>query len=196
MRFTASQPVSLVVPALPGAAPTLIRHYLRQPRRLVSALVDPSRLETLGPDLFRLKMRPLHFLHLVIQPTVDLKVWAEADGTVRLRSVGSHIRGMEYFNQRFALDLVGVLQPLEVAGQTRLVGEANLEVRVELPPALWLTPAPLLEATGTGLLKSVLMTIKQRLAGQLLEDYSRWVQSDAPNRSAPQLDPSSLPANG
>jgi hypothetical protein len=34
-----------------------------------------------------------------------------------------------------------------------------------------------LEATGNGLLKSVLMTVKQRLLHQLLADYRRWVIS-------------------
>ncbi|MBC6417497.1 MAG: DUF1997 domain-containing protein [Prochloron sp. SP5CPC1] len=38
----------------------------------------------------------------------------------------------------------------------------------------WLTPKPLLEFTGNGLLKSVLLRIKQRLQGQLLQDYHEW----------------------
>ncbi len=33
----------------------------------------------------------------------------------------------------------------------------------------------ILEATGNGLLKSVLLTVKQRLLHQLLADYRRWV---------------------
>ncbi len=195
LRFNASQSVFLAVPHLPGEGRSSICHYLRQPRRLVGALVDPSRLEVLGADRFRLKMRPLSFLHLSIQPTVDLQVWTETDGTVYLRSVGCEIRGVEYINQRFALDLVGELRPVEDGAQTRLVGEARLEVRVDLPPMLWLTPVPLLEATGTGLLKSVLLTVKQRLSAQLLEDYRRWLQSGV-STPAPHLRPSSLPANG
>jgi hypothetical protein len=154
-----------------------IPHYLRQPKRLVNALVDPSRLQYLGEDIFRLKMRPLNFLHLSIQPTVDMKVWASAKGTVYLKSVACEILGVEYINQRFTLDLVGILEPKSAEnGSTYLKGQADLQVGVDLPPPLWLTPKSILETTGNGLLKSVLMTIKQRLSHQLLLDYQRWAQ--------------------
>jgi len=157
--------------------PIPIQHYLRQPQRLVCALVDQSRMEQLSEDRFRLKMRPLSFMTLSIQPIVDMKVWTEADGTVHLRSVGCEIRGVEYINERFALNLTGQLAPYQDQGKTWLKGMANLEVQVELPPPFWLTPQPLLEATGNGLLKSVLLTIKQRLMHQLLLDYCQWAST-------------------
>jgi len=53
-----------------------------------------------------------------------------------------------------------------------------LEVGVEMPPLFWLTPKPILEATGNGLLKSVLLTIKQRLMYQLLLDYRQWAGNE------------------
>ncbi|MDY7003498.1 MAG: DUF1997 domain-containing protein [Cyanobacteriota bacterium] len=169
-RFTASQSVN--IPVVEQQVP--IHHYLRQPKRLVNALVDPTRLEQLDKDSFRLKMRPLHFMMLTIQPTVDIRVWASANGTIYLKSEGCEIRGVEYINQRFALNLVGILQTYQIKGVTHLKGKADLEVKVELPPPLWLTPLPVLETTGNGLLKSVLMTIKQRLTHQLLADYHQW----------------------
>lgn len=171
VQFAAVQAIELLVPeqAIP------IQHYLRQPQRLIGALVDPSRTQQLGVDTFRLKMRPLNFMMLNVQPTVDLRVWAEADGTIQLRSIACEIRGVEYINQRFNLNLVGRLMPRTIGGTTYLRGQADLEVQVELPPALWFTPKPLLEATGNGLLRSVLLTIKQRLTHHLLQDYRRWV---------------------
>ena len=98
------------------------------------------------------------------------------DGTISLASVSSEIRGIEYINQRFQLDLQGNLSSYEKDGNTRLKGIVNLEVKVELPPPFSFTPKPILEATGNGLLKSVLLTIKQRLLRQLLVDYRRWVE--------------------
>lgn len=169
-QFTASQSVEIAV----QEQPVPIQHYLRQPHRLVHALVDFSRIQQLSEDSFRLKMRPLNFLSFSIQPIVDLRVWAESDGTVHLESIACEIRGIEYINQRFALNLVGKLYPCQAKGITYLKGRADLKVKVELPPPLWLTPKPLLEATGNGLLKSVLLTIKQRLMHQLLSDYQRW----------------------
>jgi hypothetical protein len=171
VSFFATQSVELAVPE----QPIPIQHYLRQPQRLIQALVDPSRAEQLSAESFRLKMRPLSFMTLNIQPTVDMRVWAEADGIIHLESVGCNIRGIEYINQRFNLDLLGTLVPHQTGNMTYLRGKADLQVQVELPPPLWLTPKSLLETTGNGLLRSVLMTIKQRLMHQLLLDYRHWV---------------------
>lgn len=173
-RFTASQTVEIAVPK----QPIPIQHYLRQPQRLVNALVDPSRIEPLNEECFRLKMRPLVFMTLSIQPTVDLKVWAEANGTINLQSVACEIRGVDYINQRFALNLKGYLSPCQINGITHLKGKADLQVQVELPLPFSLTPAPILEAAGNGLLKSVLLTVKQRLLHQLLADYHCWVSDN------------------
>jgi len=170
-RFTASQSVEIAVPR----QPIPIQHYLRQPQRLVNALVDHSRIEQLSEECFRVKMRPLAFMTLSIQPIVDLKVWAESNGTVHLQSIGCEIRGTEYINQRFALNLKGHLSPCQFNNETRLKGKADLEVIVELPLPFSLTPTAILEAAGNGLLRSVLLTIKQRLLHQLLADYQSWV---------------------
>lgn len=174
IRFTASQSVEIAVPE----QPIPIQHYLRQPQRLVNALVDPSRIEQLSPEDFRLKMRPLVFMTLSIQPTVDLRIWVESSGTIHLQSVACEIRGVDYINERFALNLKGYLSPCQTDGDAHLKGKADLEVQVELPPIFWLTPTPILEAAGNSLLKSVLLTIKQRLMHQLLVDYCRWVSDN------------------
>jgi len=179
-QFVASQSVEIAVPE----QPIPIKHYLRQPQRLVQALVESSRIEQLGEELFRLKMRPLSFMMLTIQPTVDMRVWTESDGSVHLKSVGCQILGMEYINQRFALDLKGRLFASQINGVTYLKGKADLQVQVELPPLFWLTPKPVLEATGNGLLKSVLLTIKHRLMHQLLLDYRKWASATANSASA------------
>jgi hypothetical protein len=172
-KFTASQSVEIAVPH----QPIPIQHYLRQPQRLVNALVDQKRIHQLSEEVFRLKMRPLAFMSLSIQPTVDMRVWAESNGIIYLRSVGCEILGFEYINQRFSLNLRGHLSPYQRNMDTHLQGRADLEVQVDLPPPFSLTPKPILEATGNGLLKSVLLTVKQRLMHQLLEDYRQWVIS-------------------
>ncbi len=172
-RFTASQFVEMVV----SEQPVPIQHYLRQPQRVVSALAASSQIEVLGDELFRLKMRPLSFMTLTIQPIVDLRVWAEGNGTVHVQSEGCEIRGVEYINQRFALSLAGQLQPQQVAGVTYLSGRADLEVHVDVPPPFAFTPKSIIEATGNGLLRSVLLTVKQRLMHHLLVDYRQWAET-------------------
>ncbi len=173
-QFVASQSVELMVPE----QPVPIQHYLRQPQRLVHAIADPNLIQQLSPEHFRLKMHPLNFMTLSFQPTVDLKVWADFDGTVHLRSIGCEIRGLDYINQRFALDVRGKLYPTHTNGVTKLIGRADLKVRVDIPLPFSLTPQPILETTGNGLLKSVLLRIKQRLMHQLLLDYSQWANAD------------------
>lgn len=183
-RFAASQSVEIAVPE----QPIPIQHYLRQPQRLVKALVDPSRIEQLDEEIFRLKIRPLAFMTLSIQPTADLKVWTEPNGTVHLRSVACEVMGLEYINQRFELNLQGHLFPHHYRNTTYLKGNADLEVKVELPFPLSMTPKPIVETTGNGLLKSVLLTIKQRLLHQLLTDYQNWVNGDR-QQTSPQIGP-------
>ena len=171
LKFTANQSLSLNVDTPFGQ----LQHYLRQPRRLVYALTDPTRVEYLGSDRFRLKMRPLNFLMVSLQPTVDLAVQASSEGCLHLRSLGCDIRGVDYINRRFHLDLTGYLHPEATTTGTTLIGVAELEVGVDIPPPLDFTPRPILEATGNSLLKSVLLTIKQRLMQHLAADYQRWL---------------------
>ena len=76
------------------------------------------------------------------------------------------------------MNLEGQLFPCQIGGQTYLQGRADLQVIVDLPPALWLTPKALLEPTGNQLLRSVLLRIKQRLLSQLITDYYRWANSN------------------
>jgi len=184
-EFFASESVSILVPS----QPIPISHYLRQSQRLIHALTEQSRVEILENHntsftnqeqrKFRLKMQPLHFLHLTIQPTVDMDVWADADGAVNLRSSRTEIRGIAYINQRFSLNLVGQIRPkTDVNGQTRLLGKADLNVSVEMPSIFLLTPPLIIEITGNSLLKSVLLTIKQRLLQRLISDYIDWAKSN------------------
>lgn len=192
-QFTASQSVELTV----AEQPIPIQHYLRQPQRLVHAIADPTLIEQLCPEQFRLKMRPLHFLSLTFQPRVTLKVWADMDGTVHLRSIGCDIPGLDYINQRFSLEVKGKLYPEQQQKITRLKGKADLKVRVDIPFPLSMTPQPILETTGNGLLKSVLLRIKQKLMHQLLFDYRQWANVDRQTLSQPksqQLSPVDNPS--
>lgn len=174
-RFVASQSVAIAV----ADEPIPIQHYLRQPHRLVYALFDPNRIEPLGDGCFRLKLQPLTFIMLKIQPIVDIKVKTGAEGIVTVQSTHCEIRGIDYLSQHFTLNLVGKLYPRQNRGQLQLEGKADLQVQFELPLLLRFTPKSLIEATGNGLLKSILLTIKQRLMRQLLSDYQRWARTDA-----------------
>ena len=170
VKFTADRSVDIAVPQ----HPIPIQHYLRQPHRLVRSLVDPNRIRQVNDDEFCLTMRSLSFFGFDLQPTVFLRVWTEADGTVRIVSTNCEIRGIDYINQRFSLELSGKLSPSVRAGQTYLTGRADLAVQVALPPPLSFTPRAIVESAGNSLLKSILLAFKQRLMHQLLADYLNW----------------------
>ena len=171
IRFTASESVEMLV----EEQPVPIEHYLCQPECLVQAIADPKLIEQLSPERFCLKMLPLNFMDMYhFQPIVVLKVWAGANGTIYLNSEECEIRGLDFIQEKFTLNFQGKLSPRQIKGKTYLQGKGDLFVKVELPPALWLMPKPLLEMAGNGLLKNVLSRIKQRLLGQLLQDYRQW----------------------
>lgn len=173
--FTASETVTLLV----EEKNVSIKHYLRQPQRLVKAITNPKLMQQLSSQLYKLKMRPLNFMDVYhFQPIVVLKVWSGASGTVYLNSEDCEIKGIDYINQRFSLQLKGKLSPQEIDGKTYLKGKADLQVKVDLPPPLWLTPKPFLEITGNSLLKSVLVRIKQKLMSQLLQDYYSFAENE------------------
>jgi Protein of unknown function (DUF1997) len=173
VKFTADRSVDIAVPkhSIP------IQHYLRQPHRLVRSLVDPNRIKQISDDEFCLTMRTLSFFGFDLQPTVFLRVWTEADGTVRIASTNCEIRGIDYINERFSLELIGTLSPYEQQGQTYLSGRADLAVKVALPPPLSFTPKAIVESAGNSLLKSILIAFKQRLMHQLLADYVSWANT-------------------
>ncbi|AFY94768.1 DUF1997 domain-containing protein [Chamaesiphon minutus] len=173
VKFSADRSVDIAVPK----QPIPIGHYLRQPHRLVNALVDPSRVQQLSEDEFRLAMRTLNFFGFELQPTVFLRVWTEADGTVRIASTKCEIRGIDYIDRRFSLQLMGKLSPYQENGQTYLEGLADLQVRVDLPPPLNFMPRSMVESAGNSLLKGILNTFKQRLLHQLIADYILWANT-------------------
>ena len=171
-NFKASQTLKMTVPnqVIP------IEHYLRQPQRLVQAITDPNRIQQLNPSHFRLQLRPLQFMMLRLEPSVDLQVWTEAEGILHLRSLDCEIRGAQFLSQSFGLELAGILLPHHQGSTTELRGKAELKVQVEVPPALKLLPDSVLEQSGRAFLNGILLTIKYRLERQLLQDYGRWVQ--------------------
>jgi len=154
-----------------------IRHYLRQPQRLVRTIADPDLMQQLGPTRYRLEVRPLNVLDIYqFRPMAVLSVTADSDGTVLLRAEHAEVIGNDYINDRFSLRLQGKLAPVETDEGMSLRGRAELSVEVELPPPLQMMPRQLVESTGNSLLKGVLQRIKKRILGQLVADYRNWVR--------------------
>jgi hypothetical protein len=181
--FKARQSVDMMVP--PAAVP--IEAYLRQSARIVQALgntgantgANTGSVEPLGGELFRLKLKPLKFFTLLLQPIVDMRVWVDGDDLLRVQSVGCEILGLGDFDQQhFELNLSGEMYPMLVQGRMKLLGEVSLRVNVDMPMPIALTPKPVLETTGSAIMLGVLSTMKQRLTKNLVTDYQEWANQE------------------
>jgi len=192
MQINLGASESVAIPVQEHHVP--IQHYLRQPQRLVNAIANPKLTEQLSEERYLVKVRPIDFMMYHFQPVVTLKVWTDADGTVHLRSQECEIRGNRYINDRFSLSVTGQLSPKQENGETVLKGKADLEVGVELPPALEMTPRPFLESAGKSLLKGVLQRIKNRLTSQLISDYQQWAKDSSTSSKSGTLSPAENPA--
>ncbi len=166
-----------------------IQHYLRQPQRLVNAIANPQLTEHLSEDNYLIKMYPLDVFMYHFQPVVTLKVWANHDGLVHLESRDCEIRGNKYIDEHFSLSLTGQLAPTQVLGKTVLKGIADLQVIIDLPPGLEMTPRPFLETTGKSLMKGVLQRIATRISSQLITDYRHWANKASSDQAYSRLSP-------
>ena len=174
VRFSASQSVSISVPQ----QPLPIEMYLSEPSRLVYALVDRQQVETLSPTLFRMRMKTIRFFSISIRPVCDIKVWLEQD-TVRLSSNHCEVEEYDLLNDSFALNLQGYLVVQSTPQGKKLRGQANLMVDIDLPPVLGFTPKTLVARTGSSILNGILITMKQRLMRQLIDNYSAWATASS-----------------
>lgn len=173
-EFHASKTLNLLVPneVIP------IEHYLRQPQRLIHAITDPKRIEQVEDLVYRLSLRPLSFLGINIEPTADLRVWTQSDGTLHLESIACEVKVpdyLSYVNHSFSMALRGSLQPQRRHNGTELNGQANLSVQVELPAPIKFMPDAVLDSAGRTFLGGILGTIQHRIERQLVEDYRVWV---------------------
>lgn len=176
-NFLASQSVKLAV----SEQPFPISDYLSQSQRIVKALADPSLIEQLAQDTYRLRMRPINFFMLKIEPIVDMKIWTTHEGIVNLKSVGCQLQGISMINEHFQLNLSGTMQPCQTHEKTYLQGKAELGLKIFLPPPFNKIPKSILLSTGNSLLGSILLKMKQGLMKQLLLDYGNWAQKNAQN---------------
>ncbi|MDJ0676796.1 MAG: DUF1997 domain-containing protein [Calothrix sp. MO_167.B42] len=173
-----------------------IEHYLRQPQRLVQAITNPRQVQQLNRSHFRLQLRPLQFMMFRLEPIVDLQVWTQPEGVLKLRSLNCEIPGMEFLSQSFRLELAGNLSSHHLLTTTELQGKADLKVQVDVPPALKLIPEAVLEKSGKAFLNSILLTIKYRLERQLVQDYRRWVKGNSTGLMSPlAIPPEGSPAS-
>lgn len=171
IRFHARETIALTVPD----APRPIQDYLQEIDDLVRAIADPRLTTKVASDQYQLRMRPIGFLDLYqFQPIVTLKIWCDRHCHVHIKSLDYQLRGLESLMKGFKLNVKGLLRPVVEHEQWSLQGQADLQVKLELPPPLWFAPKALVKKTGDRLLQEVLQRIKRQLLEKLVDDYTTW----------------------
>ena len=168
IHLRASQSVEIAI----SPAPVPIHQYLRNTDRLVYALADPSQIKVLGRHTFQFSMRSIKFLMLTLEPVADVQIYPNDVGEVVIYSDSCRLRQQAALNRRFSFKLQGWLAARP--DNSGVLGNAELDISIDLPAAFQLTPKPLLESTGNTIANSILSTIKQRLQRRLIHEYRGW----------------------
>ncbi|EWM26239.1 Protein of unknown function DUF1997 [Nannochloropsis gaditana] len=185
--------------------PALIRRYLTEsPDRVLLATWDAELVDRRARDVFRLTTKPMSFVHLSLQPSIDVRLTAippeagreegapESGGhLLSVESLGHSMNGLEQIlGQRFAeslrIDVTGKLRAhvpparpgdSKGRGPVRLVGEVVFVTSGQLPSLLSLTPRPVLESAAIAINRRIMSYAKGKFVKNLAKDFNRWSAS-------------------
>ncbi len=190
--------------------PALIRRYLTErPDRVLLATWDAELVDRQASDVFRLTTKPMSFVHLSLQPSIDVRLTAApplslendvsnigVDGGQHLllvESLAHSMNGMEQIlGQRFAeslkIDVTGKLRAvppplgpggIRGPGPVRLVGEVVFVTSGQLPLLFSFTPRPVLEGAAIAINRRIMSYAKGKFVKNLAKDFDRWAASPA-----------------
>ncbi|MGK7911411.1 MAG: DUF1997 domain-containing protein [Synechococcus sp.] len=153
--------------------------FLRDPRHLVEALLDADRVRQLEAGRFAVRMSPIQALSVQITPEVELEIFTDRQSRVLLKAVGCRIHGNDWIDRNFDLSFEGCLFPrgLESSEGVELVGDANLDVSIGMPPLLQFTPKSIVEGIGNTITKGVLTAIERSMRRQVPARFQQWQQA-------------------
>ena len=152
--------------------------FLGDPRHLVEALLDADRVRQLEAGQFVVRMSPIQALSVQITPEVELEIFTDRESRVLMKAVGCRIHGNNWIDHNFDLSFEGCLFPrgMETTDNVELVGDANLEVSIGMPPLMQFTPKSIVEGIGNTITKGVLTAIDRSLRRKLPARFQQWQQ--------------------
>ncbi len=164
LAFDARQKLDLPVKSNSERLPD----YLLQQERVVGAMLDSSKLVSLGHGNFRYTVTSFKVFQLQVNPVVSIAV-KNGENNLKMNATDSTLDGLGLVDD-FELTLDAIL----VANENGLEGEAHLGVTVSQPPLLRFVPSKILESTGQSILNGILLGIKTRVGQQLIKDFKEW----------------------
>lgn len=168
--------------------------YMQLPAEQYDAL-DPTLIQPLGGNRFRLQVPRLALFNVWVQPTVDVAV-TNATGPPprvllqgeRCKLDGSPLVQRMHLDQRFELHFQTQLtwtsgsegpSTPSPRGKGSITADLDVEVFTEVIPPFDLLPRSVLEGTCNAVLRTLIGTLLPVFLGRLSADYERWANSPA-----------------
>ncbi|TYH64218.1 hypothetical protein ES332_D07G251100v1, partial [Gossypium tomentosum] len=199
LAATYSARISTDIPLyeIPGA---LFDEYLEDKPRIFKAMFpDQDRSQQLNQDEWRIRMLPLQLLVLNVWPVVDLRLRCKSGGrdyppevphditkVLELDITRWELQGLDNVvdPSHFTLVVKGTLYPDRRRHRSRLKGHLEMHVKFILPPALALVPENIRDGLGKEVMTKLVESMKQKVDGSLLADYSKFKRERSAKSSA------------
>lgn len=173
ITFGASQ--TFIVPVKPEKK--TVRDYVANgSKRLILASWDPSQIEDLGADSYRIKFQKLNFLVLQITPEVDCKLMQREDAAAFI-STGWRLPGLE---EQVSLDSYSIRVRGEVRTSPPQASMISFRAKIEfvvsgkVPPILSGVPEAASSLAAEQLSRALLSGAEKRFCETLPVDYKKW----------------------
>lgn len=211
---------STTVPVADLGSPFALDTYMRLSPENYSIL-DPSMIQPMGGNKFKLCVPRVSLFSLWIEPIVDIKVSEPSPSNPRVlltseacRLLGSELIHRMQLNERFVLKFAteltwnsGNSQDSNIAKsgdngeessssasecQGSITGNLELEILTEVIPPFHLMPRSVLEGTCNAVLKGVMSSLLPLFMRRLAKDYAIWAANGGVLPSQEEPEPALL----
>ncbi|CAN6439846.1 unnamed protein product [Victoria cruziana] len=166
--------------------------YIRDRQRVFEAMFpDKRRSQRLNDEEWRIKMLPIDFFFLSVNPIVDMRITCKSHGkeyppgvrkssstVLALEAIRWELKGLDYVLKPsdFTLGVRGALYSEKLGVRSRLKGQLELNISFVLPPVLELVPKDVLRSVAESVLNRLLVNMKQQVNSSLVSDFREYTK--------------------
>lgn len=170
------------------ATPEHVRLYVRTPQRLLHSGFPPERITQVAADRFRLKMRPLVWMGLSLEPTAELEIGADDQGRAWARLIDYALSGHPWLVEHLKLGFhahLEVAESMNATGRTPMTGWAEASACFPMPPFLAWVPEQVLTGGARTIMEGFLWLLRDRLGKSLEGDFHAWAGTGMETKYTP-----------
>ncbi|KAL2335483.1 hypothetical protein Fmac_016696 [Flemingia macrophylla] len=176
--------------------------YMDDKLRVLGAVfsADKGLTTQLNEEEWRITMRPIQCLFLIVKPTADVKLTFKSNGedypphiprqitkVLELHFIRWELQGLNIFNKdpyHVSLDVKSSLHPERVGRFSWLKNQIEMKITFCVSPETAFIPENVLKDALELVFKTVLEEMVKELPGRLLEDYNRFKKNKSKKNSA------------